>query len=122
MQRESDKHGSRLDEAMAHEVEPLVRSQSADEARVHEERLQEDMPVLDEGPLDERAELARHIAPADWPADRSSLIEVASRDHAPDEVLAALRQLPAEARFANVQEVWSALGGPTEGAHTRAGG
>ena len=122
MQRESDKHGSRLDEAMAHEVEPLVRSQSADEARVHEERLQEDMPVLDEGPQDERAELARHIAPADWPADRSSLIEVASCDHAPDEVLAALRRLPAESRFANVQEVWSALGGPTEGAHTRAGG
>lgn len=120
MQRESDKHGSRLDDQLAHEVESLTRGNSPEEARSREDRVLEE-PTEDDVQtvLDQRAELARHITAAAWPAARDDLVETARLERAPQEILDSLRRLPSEARFDNVQEVWAALGGTTEGTHTQ---
>lgn len=106
MQRESDKHGSRLDDQMSHE---------AGESHTREERVIEDDERTDP---DRRAELARHITSAAWPAARDDLVETARLDQAPQEIIDSLRRLPREERFENVQEVWAAMGGATEGTHT----
>lgn len=136
MQRESDKHGSRLDDALAHEVASLTHGNAAEESRAREDRVQEgqaegeirfdpadrapDEPGIgvDRETADERAELARHIVSAAWPAGRDELVAAAQSGRAPQVVLDRLRRLPAEAHFDNVQEVWSALGGATEQTHT----
>lgn len=122
MQRETDKHGSRLDEQMKHEVESLVHGASAEESRAREDLTQEGVAEdefrFDPTTLEARAELARHLAAADWPASTIDLVEAARVDRAPQEVLDSLRTLPDETRFETVQEVWSALGGPTEDSHT----
>lgn len=122
MQRESDKHGSRLDEQMKHEVQSLVEGGSAEESRADEGRTQEgqaeDEMRFDLTSLDARAELARHVTAADWPASRDQLVDAARVERAPQALLDTLRGLPAEVRFENVQEVWAALGGPVEDAHT----
>jgi Protein of unknown function (DUF2795) len=123
MQRETDKHGSRLDEQMKHEVESLVHGSSAEESRAREDLTQEG-PAEDEAPfasaadLDARADLARHVASAEWPASKDDLIQAARVDRAPQDLLDTLRRLPAEVRFETVQEVWAALGGATEDTHT----
>jgi hypothetical protein len=119
MQRESDKHGMRLDDELAHEVESMVRGMSGEESRAREDRVKEE-PTEDDARtlLDQRADLARHLAAADWPADRQELLAAAEADHAPDEILDRLRQLPEGVRFETFQAVWAALGGPVEGHHT----
>jgi hypothetical protein len=58
------------------------------------------------------------LAAAQWPATADELVLAARNEHAPDGILSNLRRLPAEVRFGNVQEVWAALGGETEDAHT----
>ena len=140
MQRETDKHGSRLDDALAHEVESLTHGNAAEESRAREDRVQEgtaeseirfdpadrtlpDEPGIgvDRETADERAELARHIVSAAWPAGRDELVAAAQSERAPQVVLDRLRRLPTEARFDNVQEVWTALGGATEQTHTHRG-
>ncbi|HEV7887852.1 MAG TPA: DUF2795 domain-containing protein [Acidimicrobiales bacterium] len=122
MQRESDKHSPRVDDALAHDSASLTHGLSSEESRSQEFRVQEeeteDDVRWDLANLDARAELARHVTAAQWPAAGSDLVQVASADHAPEEVVTSLRQLPAESRFDNVQEVWSALGGVTERPHT----
>lgn len=123
MQRETDKHGSRLDEQMKHEVESLIHGNAAEESRAREDLTQEGS-TEDEAPfpsvddVDARSDLARHVAAADWPASRDDLVLAARADQAPQGLLDTLRTLPAEVRFENVQEVWAALGGATEDSHT----
>jgi hypothetical protein len=123
MQRESDKHSPRLDDEMAHEVASMTNGASAEESRAREDRVHEE-PTEDDVQtgLDRRAELARHITAAAWPAARDDLVETARLERAPQEILESLRRLPAQARFDNVQEVWSALGGEVEGTHTHGRG
>lgn len=132
MERETDKHGARVDEAMTADVASLLHS-TPEESRAQEARLQED-PAVSPGTrpgsdqpvglgvsaddAGRRAELARHLALADFPARRDELVGAAERDFAPADLVDALRGLPADQEYANVQAVWSAIGGPTEAEHT----
>jgi hypothetical protein len=133
MERESTTHSRRIDEALEHRVESLTRG-APDEARVREDRMEEDpgdgvtinpaaRPDLDPpGPLtqeelDERAELARWVADVGFPTDRERLVATALDRSAPPEVLERLNGLPHGRPFENLQAVWRASGGPVEDGH-----
>ncbi len=133
MERETDKHSPRVDDAMAQDVESLLKGAPV-ESRAQESRLQEDPDVgpgrrfdvdhrpglgISDSEADDRAELARHLAAAHFPAGRDELVAAAEASNAPDDVLGALRGLGAGEDFANVQAVWVALGGEAEQPHTR---
>ena len=133
MERESVKHASRVDEAMEHDVAPLLHGSAAEESRAQESRVQEDPAVgpgmrpeaheapglgVSEDDATARADLARHLASAAFPARRDQLVFHAVDASAPPDVVDRLRTLPDDEDFANVQGVWSALGGGTEGTHT----
>ncbi len=127
MERETDKHNPRVDDAMAHDVDALLHG-SAEESRSQEARLQEDPAVgpgrrfdemrpgvgITDSEIDARAELSRHVAPATFPATKEELLAAAADSHAPDDVLDALQGLPETEEFPNVQAVWQALGGNVE--------
>ena len=130
MDRESNKHSPRVDEALAHEVDSLLHG-SPEESRAQEGRLQEDPAVapgrrfdeaipgmdLTDAEVEKRAELSRHLASARFPAGREELLAAARDDHAPDDLMQALHQLPAAVSFDTVQAVWQALGGNVEPPH-----
>ena len=61
----------------------------------------------------ERSELARHLRGSIFPADREAVVACAVEEHAPDDMVHALRTLPDET-FVNVEAVWEALGGERE--------
>ena len=130
MERRSDKHAPRVDEDLAHEVEPLERGAPV-EPRVEEFREQEaagdDEPEvdarlaggrsagsMDADELDARSELARSIAPSAFPADRRALLDSARQNQATQPVLERLARLPEGRSFDNVEAVWQALGGGAE--------
>ena len=133
MERETDKHNPRVDDAMAHDVESLLKG-APEESRAQEARLQEDPGVgpgrrfdleersglgIPDAEVDQRAELARHLAGARFPAGRGELVAAAEAANAPESLVADLRRLPPDEAFANVQRVWLALGGEAESPHTR---
>jgi hypothetical protein len=131
MDRESNKHSPRVDDALAHDVDSLLHG-AAEESRAQEGRLQEDPAVapgrrfgdtvpgteLTEAEVELRTEISRHLAGARFPARREDLRAVATDDHAPDHVVQALAELPADEDFATVQAVWQALGGHVEPPHS----
>lgn len=135
MERESTKHGPRIDEELAHETESMVRGAPV-EARSRAERMQEtpdegeaanadgrrpDVPMastLSEEEIDARSELARHLAGLDFPAERERLLAKAVSEEAPDEVIARLAMLPERVPYATVAQIWEATGGHREGGHT----
>lgn len=137
MERMTDKHGPRLDDALNREVQSLI--DGGVEARSQEGRMQE--PTTDdEAPIDpgarwdesddpgigvsrhtadERAEPAKAVASVQWPATRDELVAAARGDFAPDRVLSLLGELPhGDRTYENVQAVWAALGGDTEQTHS----
>jgi hypothetical protein len=132
MERGSDKHGARMDDALEHEVEGLVRAghDTRGEEWKSAEPSGEDQPDVDlvpdgtltggvpegmtEGDVAARAEIASFLGKEIWPADREALIARAGTLHAPDRVLDRLRQLPEGIPFANMQEVWTNLQGGVE--------
>jgi hypothetical protein len=136
VERGSTHHSGRVDDELAHEVEPLVRS--GHEARASDDRLHEppadDEPtpdariagdeqpvgVLDLDEIEARSRLATSLRPSAFPATAAELTEVALEQHAPPDVLDALGTLPTTIRFVNVQQVWEALGGERE--HRDTGG
>jgi hypothetical protein len=132
MERGSDKHGSRMDDALSAEVEDLTRSgreTRADESRSHEPSG-EDQPEVDrapdttltggvpEGMTDEdvegRSELAASLGKEVWPANAQILLDKAEEMNAPDRVLQRLRRLPQGREYASVGEVWATLTGAHE--------
>ena len=135
MERASDKHAQRLDDAMAADTRSMTQGAPI-EARERDERLQEGGegpeavarprgpnadgapadadPGLDPDERDGRSELARHLRPSAFPGDREALLAVARDEHAPGAVLDALRALPEGEEFGNVEAVWEALGGRRE--------
>ncbi len=134
MERASDKHAQRLDDAMAADTRSMTQGAPI-EARGRDERLQEGGegpeavarprgpndgpnaeadPGLDLDERDGRSELARHLRPSAFPGDREGLLAVARDENAPGAVLDALRALPAGEEFGNVEAVWEALGGRRE--------
>jgi hypothetical protein len=133
MERESTQHGHRLDDEMAKEVASLTHGAPI-ESRSEEHRLLEDAgegepaaePLIEGGPLApaapsglsyrdarDRSELARHLRPSIFPATRDAIIECARDEHAQEDLLDRLQDLP-EAEYGNVNEVWEALGGHAE--------
>jgi hypothetical protein len=129
MERESTKHGPRLDEEMEREAQGLTHAQPR-ESHSRGERLTDDLPddaaivagtVRDEVTLDSplspsevelRAELARRLAAAPWPASRPQILEAAGPDLPPD-IVDRLGRLP-DGRYPHFQSVWDALGGHHE--------
>ncbi|HVE64323.1 MAG TPA: DUF2795 domain-containing protein [Mycobacteriales bacterium] len=76
-------------------------------------------PGLPHEAVEARSEIARHLRPSSFPADRATLLSVAREENAPGAVLGALERLPDGAEvYENLQAVWAALGGPVE--HGRA--
>ena len=130
MQPGSDKHSSRQDDNIKHDVRPLV--QSGREAHVEPEREQEgagddeptpdarlsggrpaDDDVLDYDEVEARSILAASLRPSIWPADRDAVIACAREENAPGWLLERLSQLP-EGTFSHTEAVWEALGGRVE--------
>lgn len=138
MERESTKHGRRLDEELRHETASVVQGAPV-AAQSREDRRQEDPDegldveagtrpdVPARGPVDDeeatgRAELARVVAPARFPARRQELVEAALASGADERVLEELDSLPSGRAFENVQAIWDALGGHREeAAHAHRG-
>jgi hypothetical protein len=134
MERQSDKHGPRLDEAMEREVESLTHGAPI-ESRVDPGREMEDAAddepypegIIEEiDPDDEpettlprrdvraRSDLAVHLRPSIFPATAEVVVACAQEEGAPPDLIEALMGLPWGATFHTTEEVWEALGGHTE--------
>jgi hypothetical protein len=128
----STKHSPRVDEEMEHEVQGLLKAERAtraEEWREVEPQAEGDPDVdsdpngtltggtpvgMDADAVTARAELARWLVRADFPADGPALVE-AARDHrAPDVVVDELQRLPEGQSYERVGDVVRALGYPTE--------
>ena len=128
----STKHSAREDDALAHEVEGMIRSGRSTHAEEWNdpEPTAEGDPDVDSSPADTltggvpvgmtpdavvaRAELARWLDRADFPSTGPDLVE-AARDHrAPDAVADELSRLPDGQVFERIGDVVRALGYPTE--------
>ena len=131
MERGSDKHSARMDDAMGAEVEGLIRTGHDNRADWNSpEPSGEDQPDVDlmpngtlaggvpdgmtEEDVEARSELATYLGKEVYPAVSAVLLETAEGNDAPDSVIARLRALPAGREYVNVQDVWSTLRGGTE--------
>ncbi len=128
----STKHNARLDEELEHEVQGMLKAEHATRSEEFREvepvaegepditadptgTLVGGVPVgMTEDAVVARAELARWLVRADFPADGPGLVE-AARDHrAPDAVVAELERLPEGQSYERIGDVARALGYPTE--------
>lgn len=137
MQRQSAKHGPRLDDQQKHETQGIVRA--GEDSRVEEWKEPEPLPVAGEpapasatrsathtpgspegmspADVDSRSDLAKWISGVHaFPAGRAALLSRARSRHAPDPVLAALRSLP-DRDYANTEDVARELGIAGGGRH-----
>jgi Protein of unknown function (DUF2795) len=128
MDRASSKHSPRLDEALQQETESLTRAgQPAHTEEWHQTEPAEpghlDLPPdhqpaapagMTRQDVDRRSDIARCLPARTFPADRRALLDHLQRTGAPDEVIDAIRGLPADREFATVGEVVRALGIATE--------
>jgi len=127
MERGSDKHSARMDDALQAEVSGLVRSGHDSRADWNSpEPSGEDQPDVDRVPngtlaggvpdgmteadVERRSELAGYLGRV-WPATSEQVLAVAVENDAPDAVLSSLRQLPPGRSFENLQDLWTAVGG-----------
>ena len=129
MERGSDKHGPRVDEALEHEVEGLLRSgqQTRGEEWNEAEPSGEDQTAVTRGAgtavtggvpdgmtpedVEARSELATWLGSSVWPATGAQLVAVAAERGAPEVVLSQLSHLAPGRSLGNLQEAWSSLGG-----------
>jgi hypothetical protein len=132
MERGSDKHSPRLDEALEGEVRSMLHAghETREQEGQSSEPSGEDQPAVDLSPdaelaggtpegmtgadLGERAELASYLGKGIWPADSNALVEKAQSAQAPDRVVERLRDLPPGERFENMAAAWAALTGEVE--------
>lgn len=132
MERGSDRHSARMDDALKGETEGLVRAGRDTHAQEWKtpEPSGEDQPDLDRAPdstltggvptgmteadVEGRSELAAHLDRSVFPALGTVLVDNARENNAPDAVVEQLRRLPAGREFQNVGEVWTELGGGHE--------
>jgi hypothetical protein len=128
----STKHNPRVDEELEHEIQGMLKAERATRAEEWREvepvaegdpditadpagTLVGGTPVgMDADAVVARAELARWLDRADFPATGAGLVE-AARDHrAPDAVVAELAKLPEGDSSERIGDVVRALGYPTE--------
>jgi|SRR6185312_15159679 hypothetical protein len=127
MERGSDKHSGRVDDAMKGETSGMVAGNH--DSRAEEWRSAEpsgdDQPAVSRGadnamtggvpegmePADvaARSELASWLGRASFPAVREQLLGHVMDEAAPDHVIELVRRLPAGREFVNAGEVWRAL-------------
>jgi hypothetical protein len=128
----STKHSPRVDEELEHEIQGMLKGEHA--TRAHEWREVEPVaegdpditadpagtlvggtPVgMTEDAVVARAELARWLVRADFPADGPGLVEAALDHRAPDAVVDELGRLPEGETYERIGDVVRALGYPTE--------
>ena len=126
MERGSDKHSPRVDEALQHEIGGLLQSNR--EGRAEEFREQEGPAEGEPTPdavartngnggsslahdeVERRSEIARHLQPSVFPARPAALVESARAMFAPDWIVGQLETLP-EGVYDHFEAVWEALGG-----------
>lgn len=132
MSQQSGPVSPREDDQLAHETRGLVQgghSTRAEEWR-DPEPAGEDQPGgereigfedragapagMDPQDVETRSEIARFLDRTALPGDRDDLLAAAREHQATDRVIRLLEQLPADARFENVQAVSRALGLGTE--------
>jgi hypothetical protein len=131
MQRGSDKHGARQDDALSAEVRGMT--QAGHDVRAEEWRSPEpvgdDQPMPEPAPdgtvtggtpegmtrsdLDDRAELATLLGKEIWPADASVIKERIREGNGPDRVRDLVASLP-QGTYENTADVWAALTGERE--------
>jgi hypothetical protein len=128
----STKHNPRVDEELEHEVQGMLKGERetrSEEWRQVEPSAEGD-PDVDSDPAGSlvggtpvgmgpdavvaRAELARWLDRADYPATGPALVEAALDHRAPDAVVDELRRLPDGETYARIGDVVRALGYPTE--------
>ena len=132
MERGSDKHGARMDDAMHKEVEGMMRAERdtrPDDFRSMEPSG-EDQPDVDLNPdgtltggtpegmtpedVERRSELATYLTRAAFPGVREYLLDQAEAAEAPDAVMELIGSAPAGREFQNVEQLWEATGGGHE--------
>lgn len=123
MERGSDQHGPRVDEALERETSSIERGSPTD-SRAEEGRQQEapadrepvpDSHLSDAGTApgeslgrdreEASREIARSLDPSVFPADRERLIEAAVAGHAREPVVEALRGLPSGITYEGSEDV-----------------
>lgn len=126
----NNKHGFRVDDAMAAETDSLTRGAPI-ESRVEEwreaEPSGEDQPVADgilngdtthtgvaHDEVELRSELAKRLRASAFPANRQTLEDVALEEQAPGPILDLIRRLPDGRTYENVADIWRTLGGAVE--------
>lgn len=132
MERGSDKHGARMDDEMAKEVDGTLTAghQTRAEEFLEAEPSGEDQPDVDRDPdgtltggvpdgmtasdVEQRSRLATFFGTAVWPATGEQLVAVAREREAPDDVLAQLSYVPQGRSYATFGEAWAALKGGHE--------
>ena len=127
MERGSDKHSARMDDALEAEVSGLIRAGHDNRADWNSpEPSGEDQPDVDlvpngtqagggpdgmtEQDVERRSELAQYLGRV-WPATSEQVLAVALENDAPDAVASTLRHLPPGQSFANLQELWATISG-----------
>lgn len=129
MERGSDKHSARMDDALEAEVRGMMTAgrETRGEDWNSAEPSGEDQPDVDRSPdgtmtggvpdgmteadVEQRSEIAAALGKECWPADAETLLVKAAETNATERVLDALRRLPGGRRYENLQEVWSELSG-----------
>jgi hypothetical protein len=131
MERGSNKHGFRADDALSAEVRGMT--QAGHDVRAEEwrspEPFGEDQAAPDPAPdgtveggtpegmtrsdLDDRAELASLLGKEIWPADAGVIKERIREGNGPDRLRDMVASLP-QGTYQNVADVWAALTGERE--------
>ena len=127
MERGSDKHSARMDDAMDAEVSGLMRAGHDNRADWNSpEPSGEDQPDVDmvpngtlaggvpdgmtEDDVERRSELAQYLGRV-WPATSEQILAVAIDNEAPEAILSRLRHLTPGKSFGNLQELWADVSG-----------
>lgn len=130
MERGSDKHSPMVDDALKHETSSIVQGDR--ESRSEESREQEGPAEGEPTPdalinanseipgagvsvddIEGRSEMARYLEHGRFPAHPEDLAAHAQERHAPEAVVAQLRQAP-DRLYENMAQVWEAIGGRNE--------
>ncbi|MCU1593874.1 MAG: hypothetical protein JWO12_1266 [Frankiales bacterium] len=128
MERGSDKHGHRLDEALAKETRALVTGGHDNREEWNSpEPSGEDQPEVDSGRLvggtpegltpedvEGRSRLASLLGKEIWPAETQQIRERVVDQGGEDSVIELVGRLPEGRVYVNVAEVWKDLNGGVE--------